>query len=307
MNWFLLLVIAGIMVACKETRAKEKPEDNKSEKKTSVLKAIDTSRLTNPAGYNLNKPKSINLPKEMDEVSGIVFHAGDNSIYAICDDKGSLYRVSLSNPEKVSKWKFKKQQNYEDLVFRDNTFYILDSNGDILVFEFDPNKIPSENDELDAKTYKFPYKGENEFETLYYDQRHKKLILICKGCEDDKKKTVSVFAFDYQTREYSKNPFEINADSLASIIGKKDIRFKASAGSIHPITGELYIISSINKLIVVADKNGNAKEVHQLDPSLYKKPEGITFNSKGDMYISNESDNKGPANILIFRYNMNTR
>ena len=44
------------------------------------------------------------------------------------------------------------------------------------------------------------------------------------------------------------------------------------------------------------------KEAYQLDPVVFKQPEGITFTPWGDMLISNEAADVGAPNILIFKY-----
>ena len=84
---------------------------------------------------------------------------------------------------------------------------------------------------------------------------------------------------------------------------EKKVRFKPSAAAIHPLTGRLFIISAINKVLVVADPNGNPEKIYKINPRLYKQPEGITFTPEGHLLISNESKDIGAANILIFKYN----
>ena len=43
------------------------------------------------------------------------------------------------------------------------------------------------------------------------------------------------------------------------------MKFKPSAAAINPLTHELFILASVNKMLVVADKNGNIKNVYPLD------------------------------------------
>jgi hypothetical protein len=47
--------------------------------------------------------------------------------------------------------------------------------------------------------------------------------------------------------------------------------------------------------------------VYKINPKLYKQPEGLTFTSKGDLIISNESADIGAANILFFKYKSPTK
>jgi hypothetical protein len=47
--------------------------------------------------------------------------------------------------------------------------------------------------------------------------------------------------------------------------------------------------------------NGDVLDVEALDPLIFNKPEGISFNEKGDMLITNEGQDKKPT-ALIFKY-----
>jgi hypothetical protein len=65
----------------------------------------------------------------------------------------------------------------------------------------------------------------------------------------------------------------------------------------------LYIISAINKVLVVTDVNGRFKNAVKIDEGMFKQPEGITFTPQGGMFISNEAADVGVADILYFAYN----
>lgn len=76
---------------------------------------------------------------------------------------------------------------------------------------------------------------------------------------------------------------------------------KPSAGAINPITGDFYLVSSIQKLIVIFAPDGSFKELYKLDPGLYKQPEGIAFTPDGDLVISNEYAQDGFATLLLMK------
>jgi len=253
--------------------------------------------LTSPKGYDLTKPIEIKLPLELDEISGVAYHPEDTSVFAIQDENGLLYKIPLNNPQNIEKWEYRKGADYEDVVLKGDRFYVLQSNGNITAVKF------YKADSLAEKTTKFPFGKGNEFEILYYDSSVQKLRMICKDCEEDKKKHLSSYFFDPVNFEYAEDSVKIDVKSIDNLMGKKKIKFKPSAAAIHPITHELYIISSINKLLVVVDNNtGIAKQVHSIDKNLFKQPEGITFTPGGTMIISNESAKIGVANLLIFPY-----
>jgi hypothetical protein len=90
-------------------------------------------------------------------------------------------------------------------------------------------------------------------------------------------------------------------------LGGKEEKFKPSAAAIHPLTKELYIVSSVNKALVIADRNGKVRKVYRLDPGIFKQPEGITFSPAGDLFISNEAADVGAANILIYKTKTTTK
>jgi hypothetical protein len=250
-----------------------------------------------PKGYNLNKPSVLKLPSALDEISGIVYYPKDKSVLAINDEVGWLYKIYLKEDPDIQKWKYSNGADFEDLVLVDSTFYVLESNGNIIRFKF------IRPDSVDKKEFIFPVPGTNEFEILYRDISDNRLILLCKDCEVDDKNSLTAFAFDLDSLAYKSTPaFVIDIRKIEDLMDEKKLKFKPSAAAVHPVTKELYIVSSINKVVVVADLNGIPKKVYKINPKLYKQPEGITFTSKGDMLISNESADIGAANILFFKY-----
>jgi secreted PhoX family phosphatase len=63
------------------------------------------------------------------------------------------------------------------------------------------------------------------------------------------------------------------------------------------------MISSVNKLLVIFDKDHNVKQSYPIHRGVFKQPEGLTFTPKGDLIISNEAADEGTAEILFFPYN----
>ena len=92
------------------------------------------------------------------------------------------------------------------------------------------------------------------------------------------------------------------SSKLARVLGISDPygNFRPSAIAIHPLTDEIYITSSVGKLLVVLDREGLISDVHALNPALFRQPEGICFSPEGDLYISNEGK-EGKGYILKFK------
>lgn len=257
-------------------------------------------KWSSPPGYSLNRPQIFKLPASLDEISGVVYYPKDNSVLAINDERGWLYKIFLSNRNEIQKWKYAGGADFEDLVLVDSTFYVLQSNGRLISFKF------QKPDSVKASNYQLQVPGSNEFEILYLDKEKNALIMLCKDCQADDKNSLSSYAFNLETHSFSPKPtFVMDIRKIETLMNEKGLHFKPSAAAIHPVTGELYIISSVNKLLVIADKNGVAQKAYRIDPKLFKQPEGITFSPKGDLVISNESADIGAANILYFNYKDN--
>ena len=248
-----------------------------------------------PDGYDFSKPWLLKLPIELDEISGIVYYPRDTSVFAINDEFGWLYKIHLLGKHDIRKWKFSDGGDYEDLVMIDTIFYALQSNGNIQAFTFGGQSTLLKADS------QFPDKR-NEFEILYYDSVLRKLSLICKDCDADKKKSLTKYYYDPASKSYEDTTQSIDVQKIAIMMGEKNLKFKPSAAAIHPVTGELYIISAVNDLLVITDLQGNPKISYQIDGKLFKQPEGIAFTPAGDLLISNEAADKGVANILLFKY-----
>lgn len=245
-------------------------------------------------GYDLDHPSQIiDLPHSVNEISGISYE--DGHVFAIDDEHGNLYRIELKKDPKIEHWEFGKDKDYEDVVLANRRIYVLNSNGHIVEFD---EKFPIN------KTYKEAVnnKGRNEYESLYYDPTIQKVVMLCKHCSSDKKDENTAFSYDPSSRSFDKKPlYTVDRKQIEKVVGKDIGRFKPSAATKNPATGEVYIISSINKLLITM-KNNKVFKAQSLDHKLFKQPEGIAFSSSGELLISNESAGQGPATILIFEH-----
>jgi SdiA-regulated len=255
-----------------------------------------SNAYASPPGYNLSKPYVYKLPTILDEISGLFFYPKDSGIFAIQDEKGWLFKIHLKNPLQIERWKFSNGADYEDLSVVDSAFYVLKSKGAVEKFKFaTPDSVSLQS---------FPIAdGKNEFETLYYDSSIRQLIVICKNCAQDTRKEVSSFALDPNNSRFTSS-FKIETGTIREALEEdENFRFKPSAAAIHPLTGELYIIASVNRALVILNKDHRVKSAFRLNPSLFKQPEGLTFTPKGDLIISNEAADRGVGEILFFKYN----
>lgn len=260
------------------------------------------NKYTSPQGYNFNEPDKFNMPSSLLEISGIAFYKdmGD-TIYSIQDEDGKLFR---------QKWDIKKQYHtkfgpkgdYEDLAIFNEMVFVLESKGTLYSFPF-TESTKEKSDQVKVRKKLLP-KG--EYESLYADPQTSKVYILCKKCDEDKKtKQVSGYIFDYEAGSDSliaAGTFKIDLKQLKAINSKLKASLGPSALTKNLETNEWYILSSANKLLVVADPNWKIKAVHKLNSSTFNQPEGIAFDDKLNLYIANEGDEVIDGNILKFKY-----
>ena len=254
---------------------------------------------TGKAGsYDFSSPdEKMEMGKHLHEISGMAYIPGKDLILGENDEKGDIYIFDFKNKnDQVGKIKFGGKGDYEDIVYTDSAIYMLISSGTI---------VKVETKDSTFATKEFTLEGEkNEFETLYLGADKRSLIMLCKECAHEKKNELRVaYRFDLITNSFDPAPaYTMDIEDIKKMLGDEEALFKPSAAGINPVNGKLYIVASVGKLLVIADKNtGKPEQVFKLDPVLYNQPEGLTFAPNGDLYISNEGGD-GVATVLKFVY-----
>lgn len=254
-----------------------------------------------PKGYNLNKPKKFLMPDPLHEISGMTFYNGRNdTLFAEQDEEGKVFYLHLGD-NKAGHVKFGKKGDYEDMAILGDQVIILRSDGILFSFPFaeiHQGEITNTR-EWDGLLPK------GEFEGLYADTKTGRLYVLCKHCSDDETtKAIQTYMIQLQTDGSFKQAGNstINVKTIEKLANEDKIKFHPSAFAKSPITDQWFILSSVNKLLVVADKDWNVQEVYHLDPSNFRQPEGICFDNDNNLYISNEGDEVSQGNVLKFAF-----
>jgi hypothetical protein len=262
----------------------------------SGCKPTDNADQTLP-GYDLAKPEKFFMPESLHEISGISFHKSNkDTIYAIQDEEGKLFRLAWDIKKQYHS-KFGKKGDYEDLAIVQEKVVVLKSNGSFYTFPFSET-VDDELDSVREWKHLLPL---GEYESLYGDEQSGKLYLLCKNCPADTSlDIVSGYIIQSGDSMYRTGTFQLNIHDFSAFSGKVKKGFRASALTKNIITNEWYILSAINKMLVVTDSSWKIKRVCRLNPKIFNQPEGITLDSQGTLYISNEGDDFAEGTILKF-------
>ncbi|MFT3705875.1 MAG: SdiA-regulated domain-containing protein [Agriterribacter sp.] len=250
--------------------------------------------IPTPPHYRLDEPEKFLMPESLLEISGIAFHHGkSDTVYAIQDEEGKLFRLAWRE-KKQTHIKFGKKGDYEDVTILHDEAIVLKSNGALYFFPLGDEDIDSTKE----SKHIFP---QGEYEGLYADEQSGNIYVLCKNCmADNSKASVTGYILQQKDSLQQTGSFSIDVSAIKDITGKVKRGFRPSGLAQQPLTKEWFIISAVNKLLVITDSNWQVKEVYPLDGKIFNQPEGIAFDNAGNLYISNEGDDLVQGNILKF-------
>ncbi|RUT80058.1 SdiA-regulated domain-containing protein [Ancylomarina longa] len=266
--------------------------------------------------YSIYEPSSkFQLKKELREISGLTYF-GRHSLLCINDEKGIIYQYNWKKKEITKKYKFGKSGDYEGIELVDSLVYVLRSDGTIYYVKHLKAKENSTN-----KKVTFLNAGNNT-EGLGYDPTDNALLVACKGLPGKNNAYQGKRAiYKYYLKDHflAKTPaFLIDQEQIRNILGfnsytdfsvklletfipsEGDLTFQPSAVAINPLTGNLYVLGSVGKLLLVIHPDGVILAAVKLKRKIFRQPEGICFAPDGTMFISNEGRG-GKATILKFK------
>lgn len=274
----LFLLYAFLVFSCKE-KAKKEPDKN-----------TGTQILAGPQDYNIQSPDATwELPSALKEISGMNLF---NDSLMLCqeDENGKLYLYNLSSKEIEKTIPFSNPQDYEDLAMVGADVYLVQSNGNIV-------QVTNYLQTPVLRKYKTALSSKNDTEGLCYDRVSNSLLIACKddqSISESSKQPKAIYTFKVEEKVLSDKP----------LIVFKEKDFKPSALAVHPVTGNIFVLSASKRKLLEVNRQGTVMQRYELNGDLFKQPEGLTFSANADLYISNEGG-RGKANILLFHYQTN--
>jgi uncharacterized protein YjiK len=263
--------------------------------------------------YDLSKPdKRITLPAVLHEVSGLT-EIDSTSFVCIQDENGVLFFYDLIHNRISRELPFAYNGDYEGVTRVGRSIYVLRSDGALY-------EIPDLNAESAQTVYHMNSIPAHNNEGLCYDPLGHRLLVGSKGKVDDEARVIrTIYAFDLETKKISPEPvYKFDITKVTDFAVKRNliepykttpkgkrvprfVKFQTSEIAIHPITGDLYILSANDHMLLIFSRSGELKHIEKLSVEFFNKPEGITFFANGDMLITNEGQQNYPT---LLRFNM---
>jgi hypothetical protein len=253
---------------------------------------LEKNERYNKSTYNLTLPnKTYEMPEILIEISGIAV-SDESDIFCIQDEAGIVFRYNLKNEEINKMYRFTDIGDFEDITIVDDKLNILRSDGTIF-------SIASTNFTGASDSRVLPLNC-MDIEGLFYDKVNSKYLIACKDQLINEKSSLRhVFSIEKNGSEQPKIELVIDLNEINKFfkdyypeIDAKVIQLNPSAISVHPLSGEIFVLSASNRLLAIY-KNSQLKDIYPLAEELFYKPEGLSFTENGDMFISSEGNKKG--------------
>ncbi len=300
-----LVAVCGLTVdACKSKSIEQKSSASENVK----IKGVN---------YNIhNIDRTLILARELVEVSGLAYDTKNDNLLAVNDELGYLYELDTTTGEILNKKKFADIGDYEGLALIDDEVVIARSNGKLFFYD----SATSSNSTI----IRTRLGTTNNVEGITALPDGNILLIACKASpripgkyEETKGKLICALHLDDNVLD--EKPYLLIKDkdlksTVKSIYGNLNLTenqlkhlesrvesFSPSGLTIHPITGELYILSAKGSTLIVVSQDKRIRHIHFLDTDFHVQPEGICFAPNGDMYIANEGQH-GSAKIHVYNY-----
>lgn len=281
--------------------------------------AILLSGQSMDIGYQLDAPRLLkDLPAELDEISGLSLDlVNKGQLLAVQDENGKVFHINGKNGALLKATTFWKDGDYEGIESVGADIWVVKSTGTL--YQIIAPGTPGQR----VEKFNTHLTGDNDVEGLTYDPRKNRLLLACKkDAKDDgnDKDGRYIYAFDLTTKTLGSRPaFAIHLEAVQNFLAtctqtaqhaklcsfflmRDEYDLAPSAIAVHPITGQLFITSSVGKVLMVLSPSGQITHLFKLDKDLFPQPEGLAFSADGTLYVSTEKRKDQAARIYQLQY-----
>jgi YD repeat-containing protein len=235
------------------------------------------------------------LPFILTEISGFTF-INTSTIACIQDELGVIYLYDLDKSTIIREIPFGQAGDFEGITMVGNDLWTLRSDG--LLYQINNYK----DEQPKVKEYPVTLASPQNFEGLCYDKKNNRLLIVPREFDTGNPTIKGVYSFDLNENKFSPKPvfnLDLNHSVFSSLPRKgKTAVLMPSEIAIHPVTSKIYITDARNTQVLILNSKGKIERLIPLNRNIFVKTEGIFFNQKGEVYLSNEGK-KQNANLLL--------
>jgi uncharacterized protein YjiK len=266
--------------------------------------------------YDYNKPsQTFKLPYELNEISGLSLAPNAGELIAVIDELATIFFISKKDGKITKRISFADTGDFEGVEFIEGDCFAVKSNGKIYrIKHIGTPKQHVERLETDLKKV-------DNIEGLGYDPTSRQLFFAAKGQRDGEfSKKIYFFRLESLSRQglilRGGVHLDIKLSDIQNFINNKvkynkirsdyegspsRFEFGPSGVAVQPKTGNIFVLSSINKMLIIFNRKGEIIEIEKLDKSIHRQPEGICFDEDGTLYISNEIKDSAAPLLHVFK------
>lgn len=308
------LIATFLMAQCGGNSTKKTTENGNDNATERGVTGSESSTKLFP--YDLNNPTAVfELDAALREISGLTTAPKPTLLAAVQDEKGQLFYIDKKTGKATPSVIFAEDGDFEGIEFVGDTLWVIKSKGRLYKL-WNLDKTP-----FDMATFKIESLKKANIEGLGYDAKNNRLLLAQKGDKSDEASARGIFAFDLknQTPSVSK-AFDLSLSSFQGFLADKKakkyqhliedyvknpaakgVEFGPSGIAVEPVSGNIFILSSMNKVLIITSPVGEILEMVKLDKNRFPQPEGICFDADGTMYLSSEAKDDPKAKLFVFK------
>ncbi|MBA2292247.1 MAG: SdiA-regulated domain-containing protein [Gemmatimonadales bacterium] len=293
MRAWLLPMLAVLAAGCGIGKAKRAAAD-------SAAAATRVGRLTDQVGdprgrTDVPLAKWI-MPRDMQEISGIVLAPDGNHVLAHGDERAHLVEIDWRSGMVIKRFNLGEtpvKGDFEGITRGGLDYYMLTSKGKIYQFREVEDGKSADYVVIDTKL------GDAcEFEGIAHDPLTNSLLMACKTPEKSMRDSLVIYRWPLGDNPPPVSRITIALDLVIASNDWDDVR--PSDITIDPFTGNIVLITAQQRALIVLSRDGQVVSAGPV-PTDIPHTEGIAITRDGLLLISAEAGD-APASITIFRW-----
>jgi uncharacterized protein YjiK len=268
--------------------------------------------------YDMTYPYAFfEFEEALQNVSGLTGSLDPKSITCMQSEDGKAYLIDKKTGKVNGSIFFTNEESFKGVEMVGDTLFAMKENGQLY-------KIW--NLRGASKTVKQVRMGLPKTEIyggLGYDIQGNRLLVAAKG-QKDGEFSKKIYEFDVKTNQSNPVPaYEITLAQFKEFLNEKKadknyqklyedyvskanpkgFDFAPASISVNPLDNNIYILSSVNNVLLVMNMQGKILEINKLKKDNHIAPSGICFDEEGTMYITNEAKDGKPAKLVEYKAN----